>query len=62
MLPFSAVGEAPRYITGHNLAKKKNSIKDSGSICKQNTQFFTLEKLIDLIVTFIFIQKKFMDV
>ena len=40
-----------------DLAEKNNSTKDSGPICKQNTQFFTSEKLVDLIVTFLlFIQ------
>ena len=36
--------------TGSSDLAKNPSTKNSGSICKQNTQFFTSEKLIDLIV------------
>ena len=35
---------------------EKPSTKDFRLICKQNTQFFTSEKLIDLMVIFFFIQ------
>ena len=36
---------------------EKPSTKDSGSICKQNSQFFTSEKHIELIVIFfLFVQ------
>ena len=53
VLPFSAMDEALTYVTAH-LIYKKTSTKDSRSIPKQNTQFFTSEKLIDLIVIFFF--------
>ena len=38
-MPFSAMDEAPACETGH-LISPKNPVqfKDSGSICKQNTQ------------------------
>ena len=54
VLPFSAMDEDLTYVTAHLIYKKKTSTKDSRSIPKQNTQFFTSEKLIDLIVIFFF--------
>ena len=42
------------YDLAYNFSQKNNSTMDSEAICKQNTQFFTAEKLIDLIVIFFF--------
>ena len=39
--------EAPAYVTSHHISQKKKKTD-------QNTQFFTSEKLIDLIVIFSF--------
>ena len=47
MLPLSTMDEVPAY-------PGKSSTKDSSSTRFQNTQFFTSEKLVDLIVIFSF--------
>ena len=57
--------DTPVYVIARssNLAQKP-STKDSGSICKQNMQFFTLEQfqeLIIILIFFLFIQISMQD-
>ena len=48
VLPFSAMDEAPAYVTGHLIWQKYT--KDSRSTCnEQNAKFLTSEKLTELI-------------
>ena len=46
--------EYSTYVNKSSDLAEKLTAKDSGSICYQSTQFFTSEKLIDLIVIFFF--------
>ena len=45
-LAFSAMDEAPAWVVGHLILPKKTNMKDSWSICKEITHFFTSDRKI----------------
>ena len=55
-LEMSVLYKAPENIPGQLISQRKISTKDYWSIFKHNTNYFTSEKSIDLIVSFILIQ------